>query len=297
MKSDKMEMKKENYPKDIWEKLYDEKKFAKDNYFTNNYFPSYNNNNNNVTNNNLRMSPQKQILNYLKEIGCEILGTYFSDLKYKSPKDLKRLLKAFKKDPIFWDEMFSELEATECGTITQFLRMIEVNDENFRYDKKYRLRVERVFQILKRLKIMFYESIDPKTHPDIMRHLNATKFWYLKGYDDDKYAIRFQEAIDNYIFAKSTLGKSAYADKQRIDEANGNKKPEPEVSKYQQELQDKKAAGGKNIYTCKLCDKLFEPIRGNATLIHKTHELDAMKQYQLMTCHTCWKKSIEMESK
>ena len=171
--------------------------------------------------------------------------------------------------------MFSELEFNTCGTLTQFLQKIEVDGHNYRYDRKYRLRVDRMFLFFKDLGIMNYESIDPKTHPLIKRHLNPTKFWYLRPYDDDKYATRFQEAIENYIYAKSNLGKSAYADKQRIDEANGSlssKKELTKADKVQQSLQKQLDEGSKRITTCKECGDLYSALPQGTTIMIEGRE-------------------------
>ena len=296
MTSDKVE-------KDSWEI------FLEDNNNFNNNFPSNNNDNNNSTDNNLRISPQRALLNFLNEIECKLLGGYFYKLKYAPSKILKRILKDLIKEREFWFELFSELEFNTCGTLTQFLQKIEVDGHNYRYDRKYRLRVDRMFLFFKDLGIMNYESIDPKTHPLIKRHLNPTKFWFLRDCDEDAYKERLDAAVDSYIFAKSKLGKSAYADKQRIDEANGSSGSKKELTKdekTQQSLQKQLNEGSKRIATCKECDKLYTTLPYGTTVVvngrdyrgmYTTFDIETKKSSYKTCCKNCFEEFIKQERK
>lgn len=193
--------------------------------------------NNNNSNNMMRLildePPIKAFLEFLRTLNLKRLETCFSVLQYKRRITINRFIGIIFADIPFWGQFLDELEHEDAGTPTQFLMNIFDEKGNNHYERKYRFRIISFFSFLERWGLSSYETIDPKTHPDIQRHLNSTQFFYLNDISKKKYDKRYRLAIEFYKNAKSTLGESAIADRQRIEEAkNGQSKkksePEPE---------------------------------------------------------------------
>ena len=213
-------------------------------------------------------SPQKALRKVLKDNGLFWLETCFVDLDFKSRKVLNKLLLSLKRDNEFTLQVLDELDSKHAGSISQFLKMCIDEKGTILYQSTHRKKAMRLFELCKDLGVMNFKTIDPLDHPDIQRHLNPCRFWYLIKHDPDKYKSRYQEQIESYAMAGRKIYKSAVADKQRIDEAKNGKDPdtktEPEPIKANP---DREAL-----------DKLFKrPLTDE--------DLAAFERFKITACH------------